>query len=112
MNFNGMFDNDVVEEEDIEAGNNLTADIPVPTPIPKAAAIPGGRVNGAKAWKPDENLFLIQQVDSRSLSNEVTEKDDRWTKTSEACKNKFGGLSRTNNALKEHFKGRHLFSMQ
>ena len=111
MNFNGMVDNEVDEEEDIEAGNNLTADILVATLIPKAAN-PGGRVNGAKAWKPNENLFLIQQVDSRSLSNEVNENDDRWTKTSEACKNKFGGVSRTNNALKDHLKGRrHLFSM-
>ena len=36
-----MVDNDVDEEEDIEAGNNLTADILVATPIPKAAN-PGG----------------------------------------------------------------------
>ena len=34
MNFNGMVDNDGDEEEDFEAGNNLTADILVATPIP------------------------------------------------------------------------------
>ena len=64
-----------------------------------------GRVNGAKSWKPNENLFLIEQAEARSLSNEVNEKDERWTKISQASQAEFGGTRRSNSALKDHFKG-------